>query len=81
MKEVPKQPVLTVMEMKQRRDQLCFACGQRSFNKAVLDAENLKDHQEMLELSQKIALAEKEPVKEAPIPEVLPADPETPKIQ
>lgn len=76
MEEVKLPPKnLTVMEMKQKRNELCFKCGQHQFNKAVIEAELLQFNQELLNLSNEIAKAEKAepPVKIAPEPEVIPA--------
>lgn len=81
--EESKTPNLTVMEMKQKRDQLCFGVGHRCFNIEVMKAENIRDNQEILTLNNKIAEVEakhQEPVKAVEVDEILPADIETPKL-
>lgn len=65
-------PSLNMDQLKQRRDQLCFACGQRGFDIEVREAENKRDYQEILELCQKIAKLEQEiPAKITPEPEIV----------
>lgn len=57
MQEV-KTPTLDVVQMKQKREQLTMAVGQRAFNQEVLKAENIRDTQEILNLCNQINTAE-----------------------
>jgi len=70
--ETPKE-IETPEVLRQKRDQLCFKCGQHQFSKAVIDAELLQWNQEILRINNE--LAKEPPVKIAEAPEVLPADP------
>lgn len=75
--------------LKQKRDQLCFKCGQHQFTKAIIEAELLQWNQEMLRINNELLKMEQASekaahanLKEVPPLEAasVPLDPETPKI-
>ncbi len=56
--EETKTPTMDLVQMKQRRDHLTMLVGQRTFNAKVIEAENLRDTQEILDLCNKINAAD-----------------------
>lgn len=78
LKEAPKE-LETLEIIEQKLNQLLWQIGQHKLHEEVIKAESIQWCQEALRLKTRVAEL-KAPVKEAPVAEVLPADPITPKI-
>ncbi len=81
LKEVP-QDLETIEVLEQKLTLMLQSNGVKTLNKAIIEQEIFTNNQELLRMKQKLEkLKADSPVKEAPPPEVIPPDPEKPKIQ
>ncbi len=64
-------PQLSAAQLEERRNQLCMACGQKQFSKAVLEAELIQHNQEILDINNKLAEIRKAAVGDESKPKLI----------